>query len=655
MNILTNRKKFFRKPLDEIDEDKILFYDCETDHQFAAYAKLKCFAVQYGFLSEPEMVENPYQIKEFKRKIAAPDIIKVDFNGVNFDRIVMSRHGYPVNPQNAHDLFLGFKTFAPHAPGFSMKFLSFWILGDPHFPEMKLNQWMGETGLGWNDVPREILDPYNLHDITQTKNLFRVAWDILIKDEYWENYLHDLMMGEPLMEMETKGGIYLDRDRCVVVLHRLQKIVQNETHKALELTSGIVTNANSSKQLGSYFNEFDRLEMDLTKTGEFRIDKAFLLSCRDKNPLAECAFKIREAHAAMKYFENYLNALDDQTYKRTTIRDWIPNQYSVSSARTRRFTSQSLYKLNFQNPSEEADEVQIIPEGYLGVSFDATQIENVVHIYESEDDARRKDYESNPEWNEYVWLCNQTYGVERTKDEWDNRQLFPSTVVPHWSQYKEKKSVKLGMNFGLGVAKYSKMNGLSEDIGRHLYNEVQQACPAIKELQYDVAARLKKDSYVQDALGWRYTGNIEQAYKVVAYLIQGCGTGGLPKLQIRANWETLRSFDKHMSSSIHRCGVMTGTTHDENSMRIDLRLGPERILHLMQKMYQNMTKKFSHYFDNIPLRAKMYLTKTNRRAKIECDIQDTNKILTIINGSPCPVCFGRGKQCTACKSIGYIC
>lgn len=645
MKILSNRKKFFREPIDRIDEDKILFYDCETNHQYAAYAKLKSFAVQYGFLSKPEMVETLKETREFRRKVASPEIIKVDFNGVNFDRIVMSRHGYPIHPQNAHDLFLGFKTFAPNAPAFGMKFLSFWLLGDPHFPEMKLNQWMGETGKSWDEVPPEILNSYNLHDITQTKELFRIAWDILIKDEYWENYLHDLMMGEPLLEMETKGGMYLNHDRCILVLHRLQKQIQNETHKALELTSGVVTNANSSKQLGKYFHEFDDLELELTKTGEFKIDKAFLLSCRDKNPLAECAFKIREANASMKYFENYLKALDDNTYQRTSNANWIPVQFSVSSARTRRFTSQSLYKLNFQNPSQEADEVQIIPEGQLGISFDATQIENVVHIYESKDDIRRADYESNPDWNEYVWLCNTTYGEERTREEWDDIKRFPSSVVPHWSIYKEKKSVKLGMNFGLGVVKYCKMNGLAEDEGRQLYADVQAACPAIKQLQWDVAKRLKEDGYVQDALGWRYSGDLDQAYKVVAYMIQGCGTGGLPKLQIRANWETLKRFD---------AGVMCSTTHDENFMRVKLSLDPEKLLHLMQKMYFNMTKKFSHYFDDIPLRAKMYLTRTNRKWKIECDITDVNKIFTIIKGDICPICFGKGKDCNVCNEIGYV-
>lgn len=630
---MIDKSQMLRIPIDDIDESNILFYDIETDHQFATYTKLKTIAVQYGIRGKPEMVSGRDSILRFKRAIADPSFIKVDFNGVNFDRIVLRRHGYNFNYQNAHDLFFLFKTIAPNLPAFSLKFISFFYLADPHFPEMKLKQWMSENDKGWNDVPWHILNPYNLHDVTQTKNLFRLGWDIVIRDEYWEPYNNDLKMGEPLLEMETEGGLYIDREKCISVLHRLQKTIQQETHKALELTGGRVQNANSSAQLGKYFNDFDQIEMELTKTGEFKIDKTFLMSCRDKNPLAECAFKIRESNAAMKYFENYLNALDDETYKRTQTNSWIPVQFSVSSARTRRFTSQSLFKLNFQNPSEEAEEVQVVPKGQLYWAFDATQIENVVHIYESEDWLRRQAYELDQNWNEYVWLCNMTYGVERTKDEWDDKKKFPSSVVPHWSIYKEKKSVKLGMNFGMGIAKYCKMNGLSEDVGRALYNEVHKACPAIHELQNKVARNLREDGYVQDALGWRYMGSIDKAYKVVAYMIQGCGTGGLPKLQIRANWETLRGFDRKMPGLLkgNKCGVMCGTTHDENNGRIDLRLGDENILQCLQKMNLNMTKKFSHYFDDIPLRSKMYLSRTTAAEAIECDIKNTKKILEIIN------------------------
>lgn len=644
-------------PLDEIDEDKIIFYDIETDHQYAPYAKLKTIACQYGINGRPEMVVGRMARKEFLLKISSPEIIKVDFNGGNFDRIVLQRHGYVFNYQNAHDLFLGFKTINPNLPAFGQKFISFYFLSDPHFPEMELQAWMAEHDKPMYQAPYPLLAAYNKHDVVQLCNLFRIAWDVLIRPEYWAPYLRDLMMGEPLYEMETEGGIHLNREACRYALHSLQKTIQQQTNRALELTHGQVQNPNSSPQLGKYFNEIDKLELELTADDNFKVDKRFLLSIRDSNPLADCAFRIREANAEIKYFENFLTALDDNTYTATQSECWIPNQYSVSSARTRRFTSQSLYKLNFQNPSEEADAVVVVPKGFLGWWFDATQIENVVHIYESQDHIRRSAYESDPDWNEYVWLCNTINGCKRSKDEWDDRTQFPHPAVPHWSMYKGAKTTKLAINFGMGIAKYCEFNRVDEEIGRELFRIVNQACPAIKELQQRVGRDLRSGGFVEDVFGYRYSGPDEKAYKVMAYLIQGCGTGSLPKSQIRANWETLRSFDKYMPKSI-KCGVMAVTTHDENGGRVNLQMGSEKILHLMQRLHFNMTEKFSSRFDDIPLRAKLYLSKTTATKAIECDIHDTNKILTIITGSPCPRCAATGKlenkKCTTCNGCGYI-
>lgn len=655
-SILSNRKTFTRKSLRSLKESDVIFYDIETDHQYAPYAKLRSIAVQYGLQGTPRMVVGRKEEDRFRDALADPTRIKVDFNGVNFDRTVCNRHGYFVHPQNAHDLYLIFKTIAPNLPAFALKFLAFYFLGDPHFPEMEMMQWMAENEKGWDEVPAHLLHPYNKHDVTQTKDLFRVAWDVVIRDEFWEPYLQDLMMGEPLYEMETEGGLYLDKQACSTALHRLQKKVQQETDRALELTHGQVLNANSSQQLAKYFTDFDGLELELTDSGQFRVDKAVLRDLRADNPLAECAYNIREANADMKYFENYLTALEDETYSQTKSHCWIPVQHSVSSARTRRFTSQSLYRLNFQNPSKTAEEVMVVPKGFLGWWIDATQIENVVHIFESNDIARRHAYESDPDWNEYVWLCNMTYGTDRPKEEWDDHELCPSPVIPHWTIYKDKKTTKLGLNFGMGVAKFCKMNKVDEDAGKLLFGQIHKACPAIRSLQNRVARDLKGKGFIEDVFGYRYAGPAEKAYKVMAYMIQGCGTGSLPKAQIRANWESMRKFDKYLPSQ-SKCGYMCETTHDENGGRIDLRLGEEAILQLLQNFMYNMTKKYSPLFDDIPLRAKLYLSKTSKANKIECDINDHERILQIIRGEPCLKCFATGKtgknKCKACGATGY--
>lgn len=652
-SVILNPKKNLRSSLSEIDEDKIVFYDIETDHQYSTYATLKTIGAQYGFNGRMDLVESDSEIREFKKKLSSPEIFKVAFNNINFDDVVLSRHGYYIHPVNRHDLFLIFKTIAPNLPAFSLKFIAFYYLADPHFPELEISNWCARNNKALHEAPYEMLKAYNLHDVAQTEQLFRVAWEIVIQDKYWWTYLEDLSMGEPMLEMQTEGGLYLDRANIWRNLQRLQKIIQQETKKANEITNGEVTNANSSKQLARYFTEFNNIELELTSSGEFSVKKSVLVSLRNTNPLADCAYRIREANGTIKYFDNYLTALEDTTWNQDRDLDWIPIQISISSARTRRCTSSSKYKLNFQNPNEVAKSVHLVPPGFLGAWFDATQIENVVHIYESQDQDRRNTYEANPDWNEYVWLCNQIIGGNHTKEELDDKDHSVFPAIPHWTKYKGYKTGKLAINFGMGIKKFCKLFGLKRDVGESLFSDIHSACPAIRELQGRVRYDLGRSGYVEDVFEKRYAGPTDKAYKIVAYLIQGCGTGSLPKAQIRSNWEALRRFDSKFRYG-GKCGVMTGTCHDENSCRIDLRLGEENILQLLQKMYWNMTEKFTPLFDNIPLRAKIYLSKTTEAQKIECDIHDTNKILTIINGSICPICKGSAHNCSACNQIGYI-
>lgn len=639
--IKTNRKTMLRMPLEEIPEDKIVFYDIETDHQYSPYAKIKSIAAQYGLNGTAEMVDRPSRRKRFRAALADPNTIKVQFNGINFDDIVLQRKGYYVHPQNRHDLFLVFKTINPNSPAYGLKFNAFYYLGDPHFPEGELQQYCSKHSCPMHKASRRLLYRYNKHDVVQTCDLFRMAWDIVIRDEHWDSYMLDLMMGEPLYEMMIEGGLYLDRQGCWINLQRLQKDVQKYTKEALELTNGQVTNANSSKQLAKYFREEDEIELQLTEAGEFSVKKSVLVALREDNKLADCAYRIREANGTAKYFENYLNALEDETYSSTHGPNWIPTQFGVSSARTRRFTSQSLYKLNFQNPNETAKSVQITPPGFISFWFDATQIENVVHIYESQDYARRKAYEDDPDWNEYVWLCNQILSQELTKDELDEKDPLThkptkrsrSVQIPNWTIYKQYKTGKLGLNFGMGIKLFCELFGLSRDVGETTFEDIHGACPAIRELQKRVAYDLSSKGFVTDVFQKRYSGPPRMAYKVVAYLIQGCGTGSLPKAQIRSNWESLRRTDKKMPHALkgRKCGVMNETTHDANGGRIDLRLGDENILQLLQRMNYNMTERFSPLFDNIPLRSKMYLSRTNANEAEEIDISNTKRIIEFCN------------------------
>lgn len=633
-----------RVPIDDLPEHKILFYDIETDNQFAPYAKLKLIVAQVGVNGTPYVVRTHAQQVDFKRRLADPSVLKFGWNNKSFDDIVLHRHGYHISECNSHDLMLACKTVAPHLASYTLKFVNWHYFADPHFPEMELERYALKKGISKWDVTGPLMDAYALWDITQTKHMFQLFWDVVIRKAHWRAYCLDLSQGAPVREMELEGGLFLDEDDLVERIAALQNQKMYWGQQAHKHSGGKVENPNSSKQVGRYLAS-EGFELDLTDNGEFSVSKDELMDLLEfdehgkvifaKDPVAQCTWETRKVNSSLKYYENYLEALRHcEDHRR---RGWIPIQVSISNARTRRYTSNSLYKLNFQNPDKEAKKVQLVPPGFLGVWIDSTQVENVVHIYESDDWQRREAYEADPNWNEYVWLCNRILGGNRTKKELDS---IPSPQVPHWSIYKQFKTIKLALNFGMGIAKFCRSCGVDEGTGEHMFGLVHDACPAIHGLQRRVAQDLARHGHVTDAFGHIYTGSVRKAYKVVAYLIQGCGTGSLPKAQIRANYDTLRKYDGYVRGQAgcrdeghprFKAGVMCGTCHDENSLRLRLSLGKDCIFAALQELMYNMTDRFSPKFDNIPLRAKMYLSRTTCHEAEEVDINDKEKILSYLS------------------------
>jgi hypothetical protein len=277
-----------------------------------------------------------------------------------------------------------------------------------------------------------------------------------------------------------------------------------------------------------------------------------------------------------------------------------------------------MFGINFQNQNKDSKVVQLVPPGWLGVWLDSTQIENVVHIWASRDDERRDSYEADYNWSEYVWLCNQVLGGNRDRADLEK---IDSPINPSWSIYKQFKTIKLALNFGMGPDKFADTTGLSRGDAVAMFDQVHQACPAIKHLQRLVREEIIRRGFVQDTFGHIYSGPIKQVYKVVSYLVQGMGTGSFPKAMTVANYETLHSLDtsirpnipcvRHPFTKVYSFGVLTGTTHDECAFRISLGLPEATILRLIRECIYNMEERFSDMVGGIPLRAKAAFSITN--------------------------------------------
>lgn len=610
---------------------KRVFYDIETDHEHPPYAQMSLVGALVEQTGWPDIVwvwEAPFdeiKLRDMRSVLCTSDIDeRVGFNNLNFDDLVLYNYDIEIPEENTHDAMLAIKTCYPNMPSFALKFLCWHLLGDPHWEQFELNQSGFEFGSG---LVSDKLRNYHKKDLYQHRAIWDWVKDKVHSELHWEAYQLDMQMKLPLQEMTFDGGIWVDVPKCQKTLLELQekkKIIQLEMGKA---TEGKVRNANSNRQVGDYLAKVEDFALSLTNTGEFQVKKkdlADILGMDEEqmrkwkqgqaspiSTVAMLAWQMRDNETIRKYVANYYKAAIG-----TDMAGWIPSSYSISRAATRRTLSKSYFKINFQNSTEAIDEFKIIPKGFLGWFIDSTQVENVDHIYETSDIARRMAYEADEEWNEYVWLCNRILGCDKTKKELDS---IKSTQVPHWSVYKVYKTIKLALNFGMGVKKFCKDLGLDEEIGRKLFNDIHQACPAIRQLQQGVKDEIRTKGFVQDTFGHIYSGPEDEAYKIVAYLIQGCGTGSLPKAQLRANYDTLHDWSKKLDKSV---GHLNATTHDETSGLLRLDLGYAKIHQILKDLMWNMTKKFEYKFDDIPLRAKLYLSTTNWKDRKDNEQKD---------------------------------
>jgi hypothetical protein len=668
--------------VDDIPKDKILFYDIETDSKYAPYANLKMIGYQLG-LGEgchPKIVdlESKPDRERFRDILRDPEMIKVSFNGINYDDIILCRYGFYVEPKGRHDMFLALKTVAPGIQSFSLKYANFVFFGDDHEPESLLEDWLQKHHWKTTDICQaddKILREYCKHDVRQTANLFCLLWEIVQRPEHWDVYRNmELAMAEPLHEMILWAGEWLDPSDIKKKIKKIEEEVVRLNAKVLELSDNRITNPMSNDQVGQYIVQVDEIELELSKAGNYVLDSDELGELVSTgNPIADAVRKIRKIHKVRQFYVNHLKAANfeknhhtpdhpfrkgdhptpiDHTNSMSALahhhlngdgRVSIPKGYSMSSARTRRFLSSSRFKINFQNQNKLTKLVHLVPHGWLGCWIDSRQIENIVHIHASGDQARREAYEADLNWNEYVWLCNTIFETNYTRKELEEQI---SQANPSWSIYKQYKMIKLALNFFMGASTFARKARLTFHDASTLFAKVHKACPAITRIVKILAKEYEDNGYIRDVFGHIYgqggsINSLKNLNQLIIYLIQGCGTGSVPKAMTIANYNTLHSLDSaeakwspsiyHKFRKTYSYGVITGTTHDECAFRISLGLPEKEIVRLIKECLYNMEEKFSPLFDGIPLRAQLAVSFTNASKQIEIDHRRSDFEQTLIH------------------------
>ena len=603
----------------------ILFYDIETDSRFAAYAGLRLLGYQIGD-AEPRQLDldDPSEVQYFKEMYSSPEWLKVGYNNINFDDIVLYRHGFHVCPENRHDVFLMAKTINPLLPAYGLKFLSWYFYRDPHEPERRLHAWCNHNDRAMWQAPESLLRDYCLYDVTQTSRLFKLFWPIVQRPKHWAAYNSlELPMGEVIQQLTLDGQECLSLASIHDEISILRAQLVGLNVEACNLTEGVVPNLGSTQTVAKELKYIEDFELNTTDKGNLQLRKDELLTMldlddpqNDRSRLARLTYEYRGIIKQLGYLKSYRKSLlyslrtcaARRVYRERGY-GFIPKSFSLSTARTRRILSSSRFGINFQNQNYYSKRIQLVPPGWIGIWIDATQIENVVHMWASDDKERIRSYTGDPDWSEYVWLCNRILGGNRSRQELDG---ITSNANPTWSVYKQFKTCKLALNFGMGIAKFSRTNKIDTGRAKELFDQIHRACPAIKSLQRTIERELRTNGYVQDPWGHIYTGSPDIAYKVVAYFIQGCGTGSVPKAMARAIYDVLEEINTAFDTvSKHKVATLTTLIHDEIGFRIWAGLPTSTLIYTIRKCLYCMEGRFSHMFGGIPLRAKLKVSVTN--------------------------------------------
>ncbi len=507
---------------------------------------------------------------------------QIVMHNAKFDLDVLNRNGWDMKHLRVWDTMLMAKVLYEHLPSYGLKQLMWSYLGDVHLPKQEIEEWFTKHGHPRNGadmglLPRDMLVRYNMKDCEGTLLLFWMFYEGIRREGLMKSCLIEHAVLNPVRRMEH-NSLLIDRPWVKKQVEALDTKLKSLIKKGKRLANDPDFNISSIPQLTAIIEE-SGIILPRSDKGNIQFDKRIRQGV--DHPLAALKSEIAEtAKLKATYYDNLLRATENQT----TV---YPN-FQISEAATRRFSSRGIgdIKLNWQNFPQAARRAVIVPKGRIGWWFDYKGIENVLHIFFSGDRVRRKAYESDPNWSEYLWLGEKLLGERITKDH---------------PKYRMIKSTKLGMNYGMGARKFAAYHNLPLGEAQAMFRRITDACPAINQLQRKVAAQLSKRGYVQDPFGYRYHGSPDKAYKVVAYMIQGCAAALMKCALVRV--------DQIKGVLIHN------VVHDDLFVTT-----PQEGAKRLARQVRDAMIDFSDLFDGIPLRVECCMSTTSWGDKKEISL-----------------------------------
>lgn len=368
----------------------------------------------------------------------------------------------------------------------------------------------------YKDVPREIMEPYAIEDVVQTKQVGDV-YDPIIENtpdlKTVVEFEREVMAA--LFDVE-KRGFPVDREgygkleiEVIENLEKLSDVLDDLAAIGVEEGDEFEFNPKSSKQI---YAALKRRGADLTfVTGE-SMDAENLDTVSD-----ELATRILDFRSEYKVLSTYVRPYIGRTFD-TSLRAWkepfiapdgrIHANYRQVGARTGRM---SCSDPNIQN--QPRDDLRLrynfrAEPGYKLVTCDLNSIEMaILGAYAGEGrirDAIRQNADFHTMTADFVGLR------ERQR---------PGGIVE--SRRQRGKTFNFAVVYGLGIKGTRKKFQVSMDEARGMRQRYLDAYPEVGTLQTRIEFKLEDIGYLKSAWGRRFRVDPRDAYKAMNYLIQG--------------------------------------------------------------------------------------------------------------------------------------
>jgi DNA polymerase I len=438
----------------------------------------------------------------------------------------------------------------------------------------------------YSDVPAEIMDPYAIEDIRQTRAVVQ-RYEKILRDtpDLARVYRLEMEVMPALYEME-KRGIPVDTEYAHAFEHELVENLERLEANCIDLAGISSFKPNSSKQV---IEALERRGADLsfarrTKTG-ISADEESLLAVDDELAAAVLAFR-GEYKNLSTYIKPMLHTTHDSKMhldKAPFITDGRihPNYRQVGAQKTGRMSCSDPNIQNWPRDDLRLRYMLRADEGRKLVTCDLDNIElNLFAAFAGDGpllDAVREGRDAHMMTADFLGLQERkrATGVEARRDR---GKRFNYSVL-----------------YGAGLRSIRRTFRVSQAEGRRLLDAYHAAYPEVSRLQREIEFTLQDRGYLKTYTGRRFRVPVRDAFKGPNYLIQG----------------TAAELLKEAIVKLHAQGVeLIAPIHDELIAHCD-ESDAEEVAHLME---QAMTD-FPHITEKVPVTAEAQIVDRWSQAK----------------------------------------